>query len=266
MADRRQALAARARARNPGVAVSDSDLFAFLGERTGGADPGDDRAAELYLACACARGDGAAIALFDNRYRREVDLALSRLARSEDALSELRQALYAQLFVGEPGRRPKILEFGGRGELRGWVRVTAVRLALKQRRRDAREVPVEDDALADLAVADAAAPEIPLLRSRFRAPFSASFRAALAALPPRDQNLLRQHHLDGVSLEALARLHGVHRATAARWLARARDALLVATKAGLMKEAALSRSECRSVMRLVQADLDLTLRRLLEGA
>ena len=37
------------------------------------------RPADLYLACACAKGSTTAIAAFDRDYMREVDIALARM-------------------------------------------------------------------------------------------------------------------------------------------------------------------------------------------
>ncbi len=253
---------AGARAALPGIEVPDDEAARYLAERLTEGPHDPDRAAELYLCCACLRGDRKALALFETRYGRAIDAALGRLTRSKDARDEARQSVLAQLFVAAPGARPKIAEFTGRGELAGWLRVTAVRAALKLRRAGQREVPLEDELLADLA-APAAGSEMEEMKKLYRPAFSAAFREALAGLAPRDQNLLRQHYLDGVAIEGVAALYGVHRATAARWLARAREALFGATKGALMQRTGMTRSECLSVIRLVQSQLEVTLRRLL---
>ncbi len=55
------------------------------------------------------------------------------------------------------------------------------------------------------------------------------------------------------------------RATAARWVASARQDLLDGTKAQLARELALSGEEVESVIRVVRSRLDLSVERLLRG-
>src|SRR5262249_41683920 len=73
----------------------------------------------------------------------------------------------------------------------------------------------------------------------YRREFELAFREAVQSLSDRERILVRQHFLDGVSVNDLGRLYRVHRATAGRWLERARDALLAATRARLMARLAV---------------------------
>jgi len=43
---------------------------------------------------------------------------------------------------------------------------------------------------------------------------------------PRERNLLRYQVLDRLGIDHIGALHGVHRVTAARWIAHARRALI----------------------------------------
>src|SRR5687768_4667204 len=82
-------------------------------------------AADLYLACACARGDGAAIARFE-RHHQPLFGRLAARARSLGVDGdELLQRLRVHLFTGVQGRPPAISTYTGRGPLGGWVRVVA---------------------------------------------------------------------------------------------------------------------------------------------
>ena len=130
-------------------------------------------------------------------------------------------------------------------------------MALRRREQGARERG--DEALAELASGDD--PEVAALRAAAGDQLRAAFAAALAALAPRERTLLRQHHLDGVSLDRLAATHGVHRATVARWLAAARQAVADGTRDELMARLGLGTGEVASVVRLAQSQLDLSLRR-----
>lgn len=58
-------------------------------------------------------------------------------------------------------------------------------------------------------------------------------------------------------------LHGVHRATAARWVDAARETVLAGTQRELIRRLRISRSELASVIRLIQSQLELSLLRVL---
>jgi RNA polymerase sigma-70 factor (ECF subfamily) len=174
------------------------------------------------------------------------------------------QGLRRQLFVGEPGAAPGIAEFKGTGDLRGWLRVTATRAALKLLRKEKREVLTDDDALLARSAAAAADPELLYVKEVYRAQFRAAFQAALDSLTDREKNLMRQHIVDRLTVDDLGALYQVHRATVARWLQKARDTLLVRTRKNFMQDARVDRSECESIMQMVQSQLDGTIRRRLE--
>src|SRR6185436_8511874 len=87
-----------------------------------------------------------------------------------------------------------------------------------------------DDALFD-AVAHGIVPSQSLMKDVYRKSFKQAFEEALAALSIHDRLLLRQHFLDGLSIDRMAALHDVHRATAARWIAKLVEKLLVDTRA-----------------------------------
>lgn len=119
-------------------------------------------------------------------------------------------------------RPPGLPGYEGRAPLSAWIRVAGMRHALRARRdAGAHTEASEEDTLASAAASDS--PEATLLRSRFNQEFARCFRAALRALEPRERTLLRQHYIDGLTIDELGRLYGAHRATAARWVARAHD-------------------------------------------
>jgi RNA polymerase sigma-70 factor (ECF subfamily) len=244
----------------PGVRVLRAELLAHIASHL----PEDAapalvelHAADLYLALACARGDARALATVE-QHLADVAPAVERMklggARVEDVMQTLRRVL----FVGE---QPKIAEYAGRGELRSWLRVTAVRAALKVVRSEAREVATDDDVLAAMP-APAADAELDYVKRQYRAGFKRAFLDALSSLPSREQNLIRQHFLDGLSIDQLGALYRVHRATAARWLQRAQATLFERTKRALIKQMKVSKSECDSIIRMAQSQLHITLRSL----
>lgn len=253
----------------PGVHIPEDVFTAWVAERLpADADPEEAmaklRAADLYLACACARGDERALKAMETGPLREVAGAVARMSLGEIRTQDVMQTVRRILFVapeGRPAAPPRIAEYRGLGDLRSFIRVTAVRAALRMLRKERHELPLEDGAMAALS-ATGGDLELEFIKRQYRTGFKRAFVQALRTLPAREQNLLRQHHLDGLSIDRLGALYRVHRATAARWLQRAQDELLTRTKQTLMAQMKVGRSECESILRLVQSQLHLTLRNL----
>ena len=156
---------------------------------------------------------------------------------------------------------PKIVGYAGRGTLHGLVKVVATRTALSLLRRRGVESP-GDEALLD--VEGEADPELSFLKAHYRAAFRAAFEEAVHALAPRERNLLRLHCLRNVTLEALAAMYGVHRATIVRQLAKIRDELDRLTRKGLRERlGGADAREIAEVMELVRSRFDVSVERLL---
>ena len=247
----------------PGVQISAADFAGHLAQHLGispeAAESLGARAGELYLALAAGRGDVAAIAIVDRTCIAPVDPALHGMLSSSE-IDDLKQQLRHRLFVGTSGS-PKILDYAGRGELRAWVRASAVRAAISVLRSRKREHMHQQD-LWNAAPEIGVDPTIDYLRPRLQAEFRAAFETALGSLETRERNLLRHHFLDGLSIDELAVLYRVHRATAFRWLARARERLLAQTRQALAARMELRRSELDSVMRLIDSQLEVSVARL----
>lgn len=171
-----------------------------------------DRHAELSLARACAQGDAGALAAFEEQYLSIVPAAVRHLAVPAD---EVQQLLRVRFFVGP---QPRILDYRGTGSLEGWVRAAAVRLAVDLKRKAAQGPSAVDP----LVAADV---ELEHLKSAHGAAFQRAFEAACATLSSRERAVLRLSVLGGESIDRIAQLYGIHRATAARWLERIREAL-----------------------------------------
>ncbi len=230
-------------------------------------EPGDLarlKAEDLYIACACVDKQPRAIEAIESRYFSDIQAALRKMNLPAEKIDDVKQALRRQLFVGDESEPARISQYGGKGDLRAWLRVTAVRAALKVIRKDKRETPVEDEALLEGGTSGAD-PELAYIKEVYRDKFKVAFQAALDGLEDREKNLLRQHIIDGLSIDDLAALHQVHRATAARWLVKAKENLLEGTRKTFMQNARISRGECDSILRMVHSQLDATIRRRLES-
>jgi RNA polymerase sigma-70 factor (ECF subfamily) len=257
---------ARAREAWPDFELAPAAFLAHLAERV--AAPSelvalrDLRASDLYVACACARGDERAIVAFERTYFGEVDAAAARLRAGATIADEVKQTLRRALFVAEPGRAPAIRDYAGRGDLRGWVRISALREAQRLLKRARREVALADDDLLS-ALSPAEDLELAYLRQRYQAAFAAAFRDALAATSPEDRSLIRYQLVDGLTIDELAKLYRVHRATCARWLAAARDGILTRTRDTLRAAIGISTEELDTVIRLMHSRLDVSIERML---
>ncbi|HEY0195087.1 MAG TPA: hypothetical protein VGC42_28430 [Kofleriaceae bacterium] len=166
------------------------------------------RPADLYLACACAQQLPAAIGAFDRDYMREVDIALARMRIGASRLADVKQLVRQRLFVGggtagQPTSAGKIAEYGGRGDLRRWVRSVAVRTCLNEMRKGKREVLADDDHLIAQHAIAADDPELEYMKRTYAHQFKEAFAEALGALGAREQTLLRYHHVDGLNIDEI---------------------------------------------------------------
>jgi RNA polymerase sigma-70 factor, ECF subfamily len=215
---------------------------------------------ELLVAWAAGRGDDAAVRALERLIGPEAAVAARRVDRSPAFTDEVRQALRVRLLVAERGRI-RIDEYGGRGPLRGWLAVAALRVALNLKRA---EKPAGADVLAEL-VSGETDPELRHLKTLYRAEFREALEAALRALPERARAVLRLSHVDGLKMVQLARLYDVHETTAARWVSRAAADVAEDARRRLMARLSLSASSLDSVARMVTSNLDLSISRVLRG-
>jgi RNA polymerase sigma-70 factor (ECF subfamily) len=245
----------------PGVAIERAELVKALAERLAPTAIIADAAVELALALGCARGDRAALAAFDRAYLADVPAGLAHMKLDRALIDDLLQEVRTKLLVVESGGRPRILDYAGQGKLRGLCQVMSARAAVS-RLRAARRTAPDDDVAALAAAGDD--PELAFLKAHYRDAFKAAFHTAATELDARDRNLLRLHHLGGVTLDQLAAMYGVHRATAVRWLADVRKRLLAGTRGALRARLAVSADELDSIMELIGSRLDASVRRLLD--
>lgn len=249
----------------PTLSVSAEEFVSYLAERMPPHERVVEQAlrrlpvADLYLACACVRGDESALAAFDQYCLTGVDKVLARVAPGLSA-DDVRQVVRQKLFVGAGKSSPKIGEYSGLGDLRSWVRMVVVRAAISLRRKGQREVPCEDLALANAAFDQN--PELNLIKRMYRTEFNRAFEEAVEALSPRERNLLRQHLVDHLNIDQIGMLYRVHRVTAARWLTKARRSLIAALRKLLMKRLRVDQSELKSIMKLIQSQVDVSIRRV----
>jgi RNA polymerase sigma-70 factor (ECF subfamily) len=188
--------------------------------------------------------------------------ALSTFRADRDFVDEVLQAVREKLFVGAS---PKILDYAGRGSLRAWLRAVVMRTALNARRRRIGDPSptASDDALLELA-APAGDPELAQIVAKYGSAYKRAVHDALADLPPEDRNVLRLSLLEGLGIDAIARIYDVHRATVARWVGRARETVVDGARRRLGESTRLDGAELASITRACRSTLDLSLIRALE--
>jgi RNA polymerase sigma-70 factor, ECF subfamily len=254
-----RALADAGAAAWPELRVPVDELAAFAAARPD-ADPA--RAGDLFLACACARGDARAVAAFEAAHGAELARLAARFARPDQSADDALQLVRAHLFIADDGE-PRVARYGGKGALRSWACAAAARALIDDARLRRPPAPLADDDLIGRLRAPDDDPELAYLKRTYRAEFKAAFEGTVAALDGADRNLLRYHYLHALSIDQLAVILGCHRATAARKLSAARDALLAGTRRRLGQDLGVAARDVDSIMRLVGGDVDLSLHRLL---
>jgi RNA polymerase sigma-70 factor (ECF subfamily) len=220
-------------------------------------------ASDLYLAAACLEGNPAAIAAFERDMLASARKAIEAIDGSPAFVDEALQRLRESLLVGG---EPRLATYAGRGALRAWVGIAGARHALMLRRsqKRAREVsPPDDDWIEALVTISTNNPELELLKQQYAAAFSVALREAVAALEPRLRAVLRMSFIDDVSIDQIAAVYSVHRATAARWIQRACDTVFATTRELLAKRLKLSASELDRMTALVRSQLEVSLSQLL---
>jgi RNA polymerase sigma-70 factor (ECF subfamily) len=262
-----QAMLDTARAAWPEVRIDAEQLVDFIAQRLTGADLAaalaTAPAGDLVLAAACAAQEPTAHAAFD-AVLSEVDAAGASTRSPRDLIDDVKQLIRVQLLVARDGKPPGITGYRGKGPLRGWVRITATRELIRHQRKRAREAP--GDRPLDEALGDAGDPLLSQLKAEYRTEFATALREAITELGAEDRTLLRQQIVDQLSIDEIGAAFGVHRATAARWLQRARGALVAATRGRLAVRLKVSVDEIDSVIRLVQSQLDVSMIRYLRDS
>jgi RNA polymerase sigma-70 factor, ECF subfamily len=264
-------LVQRARAEEPTLDLSPAAFVRYVGERCQGAEAPLEhvaslRAGDLWLAFGCAAGHRRALRRFQDRFRADIEVAVTRSGNADVSPEDFRQHIFSKLFTAAGDAPPRIAEYGGRGSLRGWLRITIVRQVIDfVRRTQRRELGQQVDEAELLGLRAASAdPELAYARTSFETELREALREGFASLSARERNLLRHFLIHGLGIDDVARIYDVHRATAHRWRLRAQQTLLRATRTALRSRLGTDTRELRNAMSSLQAShLHITIRRYL---
>ena len=214
------------------------------------------------MAVGCARGEPQALERFEAVYGEHLQGLARRHEGEQLKTQDLLQILRQKLFVGP---QPRILDYAGQGALRSWLQITAVRAFIDATRSAASRAKSEELVEGDYferMLDEGQDLELDFLKQTYKDAFKASFAQAVEALTPRQRNLLAQSVGAGLSIDQLGALYGVHRATAARWLQDARQALSQQLRLQMMQRLEVDAGELHSIMNLIQSRASLSLSRL----
>lgn len=223
------------------------------------ADASDD----LVLAQAAASGEPEALREIEARTFPGARAALGRMGFGRADIDDVMQAVREQLFVASDGAPPRIGDAAGKGDLRGLVRIIAVRTGLNLRRRTKRQEPLDDSPVLEMLGAVDDSPELAVLKDQQRQAFKAALEDALATLEPRDRNVLRMHVVHDLSIDDIGRAYAVHRATAARWLEAIRERIHAEARRLLHERLGVTEPELQAIYRLVASRMDVSFSRVL---
>jgi len=258
---------ARAESRWPGIAV---ERGAFIAHLAGSlrSDLSLEQALqrlrieELYLSFACARGDEQAIAIFLSEFLRPAATSLLNLKLRENEREEILQLVQYRLLVSEESRPARILSFAAWAPLKSWLRATILNLALNQIRDRKRDLLFEASEYVEVP-ATTGNLELEHFKQLYQDEFKQCFRQAVLKLEPHQRNLLRLHYLAGMSIDRLAGIYNIHRATAARRLQRIRQILVEDTRDIMSARLGLSGPRLESILEIALSRLDVSIHDML---
>ncbi len=213
------------------------------------------RADDLYLAWSCTQGCASALERFWREFVPTVRQTALAVTKNPDVAEDVVQDVVQGLLVGRADRPAAMTSYDGRSKLQRWLRSVSVRAAIASRNKNQRN----SDTLSTFPGV-ASDPEVALLREQAGHVVEHALRAALVALPAEHSLILQQHLVDGLSIDQLAKIYRIHRATAARRIAKAREALLGSTRSRLRAELQIMGRDLDSLIELARSRVLVSLR------
>jgi len=193
-------------------------------------------------------------------YREPLTQAAIGIAGSAVMGKELADSLYSDIFgltERDGQRRSPLAFYSGRGSLKGFLRATLAQRNVERYRRTSRETQLTVEYLEAPSPAPVPNPDV---LSRL----GASLMAILSAIEPEERFLLSAWFLDRHTLLEIAQVLRVHEATVSRRVKRLTSRLRKELLRNL-QVSGLTRSAAEEALGTDPRDLDLNLRRLLQG-
>ncbi len=221
-----------------------------------------DHPEERAFAVAVAGADPVAVARFEREFLGPLVRVLASMKLDPVTLDEVRQGVRERLLVPTEDGSVRLVTYAGRGRLEGLVHVTASRIALDLVRARTRDAHTRDDNALGWLSAHDPDPALAAMKRLASQHFREAFARAVEGLDPRERNVLTLHLRQGVTLEKLAEMYGVHRGTVVRWLAGARASILTRTRHELAARMNVDLREVDGIIALLESRLDASVERL----
>jgi RNA polymerase sigma-70 factor, ECF subfamily len=256
----------------PELKVSELELTRALAQRRSvrAFALADIHAGDFLLSVAALAGDRNAHRAFESEVLGPLGHELTRSGTASTVVDDVLARVRTRMLVGgaeiysEEESKPRLAQYTGQVPLLAWLRVV-VRRELISFLRSENQSFVDERARAESVDASTGAlsPEHALLKGDSDQIASVALKAVIGRLDPASQLLLRWHFREGQSIDAIAPRLAVHRATAARMLARLRERLFLEVRSELQVAHKLGTSTVESLCAGLEGDLNLTLSRVL---
>jgi RNA polymerase sigma-70 factor len=217
-------------------------------------DPLDDAVAltgqhrgDLLLAWACLEQEAVPLAEFEAGPIADARAHLGKLGYSQPAIDEAVQHGLAKLVIDGA-----LASYRGRGPLSMFVRTSIVRLAIDHHRSARSHVE-----LSELIAAPSIDPELEYMRKLYGEELRGAARDAWVRLAPHERYILSLRVVDGLPMSELARVYGIHAASATRRVASARASLITHTRTCLRERLSVGEATLDSILRIVTTSVQL---------
>jgi len=203
---------------------------------------------DLLWAWACLACDRAALAALEAGPILGARNHLRSMNLDPSIIDDATQRALARLVTD----RAALATYRGRGPLQSFVRTIVVRYAIEEQ----RDVPRTDELTAMFAV-PSPDPELEYMRTLYADHLAAAFREAWGRLGAHERFLLALQLHEGMTIDDLARVYSIHRASAARRAAAARSSLLAHIRGCLRERIAITDETLDSILRIVTTSVRL---------
>lgn len=216
------------------------------------------RASDLFLAAACGVETPGAHRALEQHFLQPTARRLAALERISELEDELIQRLRVRLLVRQgDGTSARVTTYTGLASLETWIRTVASRITSDILREQARRQTVSLASEILDRTDSRPNPEIEYLKMRYRQAFQSALATAMGAIDSRGSTLLQLHFLQGVPIEALAKMYQVNWRTIYRWIEAARREVLDRTRRHLAVAAQLDAGHLDTMMRMLQTQITI---------
>jgi len=204
--------------------------------------------ADLLWAWACLACDRAALAALEAGPIVGAASHLRTMGHAPASIADATQRALARLVTD----RAALASYRGRGPLHNFVRTIVVRYAIEAQRATPRS-----EELSDRFALPSPDPELEYMRTLYAHQLADAFREAWGRLGAHERFLLALQLHEGMTIDDLARVYSIHRASAARRAAAARSSLLAHIRACLRERLAITDQTLDSILRIVTTSVRL---------